>query len=104
MEKGETPPQTALREVQEETGLTGRLIRKIGDIRYQYRSQEEKTLFSKKVSFFLMERVGGRIADHDFEVDQVKWFPFQKALKRLSYPTERKLLQKAKRLLLNEAD
>lgn len=102
MEKGEAPRQTALREVQEETGLAGRVIRKIGDIHYRYASQEEKTLFSKKVSFFLIERLGGKITDHDFEVDQVKWFSWDQALKKLSYPTERELLRKAKRLL-NEA-
>ena len=36
VEKGEEPPETAVREVREETGLSGKIVKKIGDISYWY--------------------------------------------------------------------
>ena len=33
---GEPPADTALREVMEETGVRGRLVEKLGDVRYVY--------------------------------------------------------------------
>ncbi len=119
MEAGEKPEETALREVQEETGLTGKLLQKIGEIHYRYslkeaplmrnsprlaasaarNVKEEKTLYDKRVWFFLMQHTGGSTKDHDFEVDAVRWFPIQEAVDRLSYSSERQLMQKAWRLI-----
>src|SRR5947208_6612725 len=39
VDPGEKPEQTAIREVREETGVTGSVIRKLGDIKYT-RSEE----------------------------------------------------------------
>src|SRR5438874_6754697 len=36
VDPGEKPEQTAIREVHEETGVTGSVIRKLGDIKYTY--------------------------------------------------------------------
>ncbi|MDE3025975.1 MAG: NUDIX domain-containing protein, partial [Acidobacteriota bacterium] len=36
IDPGETPAETALREVREETGLEGRLVGKLGEVRYVY--------------------------------------------------------------------
>lgn len=88
-----------MREVREETGLTGTIVRKIGDIRYAYTSKEEKALFRKKVSFFLIQYDRGSVKDHDFEVDAVAWVPLGKAPRRLTYPTERNIVQKAAALI-----
>ena len=101
IEKGEKPEETALREVQEETGLTGSLVKKLGDIRYRYTSKEERTRFLKSVSFFLIRHTGGSTKEHDFEVDEAAWFSLEEAIRKLSYPSERRLMKKAMRLLLN---
>ncbi len=58
---GEDPAATAVREVEEETGVRGRLDRKLGDVRYVYtwpkaaagdRSSAERVF--KVVSFYLV--------------------------------------------------
>lgn len=100
VETGEKPEETALREVQEETGLTGKLLQKIGEIHYRYSSKEEKTLYDKRVWFFLMQHTGGSTKDHDFEVDAVRWFPINRAIEKLTYPSERQLMKKAWRLVV----
>ncbi len=99
IEPQEKEEQAALREVEEETGLTGRLLRKAGEIRYQYFLPEEKVRIQKKVTFFLLEHTGGDTSHHDFEVDEAAWFPWPKALRKLSYPKERELVEKAQRFL-----
>ena len=55
---GEKPAETALREVSEETGVRGRLVRKLGDVRYVYTWAGERVF--KVVSFYLLEYAGGR--------------------------------------------
>ena len=69
---GETTEQTALREVTEETGLRVRIIEPVDSIAYtfvQRGSRVDKTVF-----YFLMEPIGGDLADHDREFDDVRWF------------------------------
>ena len=99
IEKGESAQETALREVREETGLVGEIIRRLGEVEYWYVSDEEKTKFFKKVSFFLLRHKEGDIRDHDFEVDEVAWVPIEAAVEKLTYPSERKLVRKAAKLL-----
>ncbi|MBI3615969.1 MAG: NUDIX hydrolase [Candidatus Omnitrophica bacterium] len=99
IEKGESVQETALREVREETGLIGKIVRKLGDVSYWYVSDEEGTKFFKKVSFFLLKHQGGNTRHHDFEVDEVAWMPVEKALRKLTYESERRLMLRAKRLV-----
>jgi len=53
----------------------------------------------KRVSFFLMEAVGGDVADHDDEMEEVRWFPLSQAAKRASYRGEREVIHRAERAL-----
>ncbi|HEY3050504.1 MAG TPA: NUDIX domain-containing protein, partial [Gaiellaceae bacterium] len=50
--RGEKPEATALREVAEETGATGKLVEKLGDVRYVYTWRGERVF--KVVSFYLL--------------------------------------------------
>ena len=72
--KGETTEEAALREVNEETGLIGRIIDDLGHINYWYYIKEENIKCRKTVFFFLMEYISGDTADHDREVDEAGWF------------------------------
>jgi 8-oxo-dGTP diphosphatase len=101
IEKGEEAKETALREVREETGLEGTIIRKLGDVRYFYSAKEHGALvrFAKVVHFYLMEYKSGSVEDHDTEVDEARWFPIDKALYMLSYKNEKEIVQKAKNVL-----
>ncbi|MGD0884300.1 MAG: NUDIX hydrolase [Thermodesulfovibrionales bacterium] len=100
VEKGEKPEQTAVREVREETGLVGRLLKKIGDITYWYYIKDDNAKCRKTVHFYLMEYVSGSISDHNGEVDTAAWVPLNEALERVSYKGDREIVQKAKEMLL----
>jgi len=97
IEEGERVEAAALREVREETGLEGKLIRKLGDIRYSYRDKKEQRPIRiyKRVHFFLLRYVKGDVRDHDHEVDDVRWFPIGQAIKQLKFATERKMVHRA---------
>ena len=101
VETGENIARTAHREVKEETGLDGKIIKLIGNIHYFYVSKEEgkNTRIFKIVYFFLMEYTGGDIADHDTEVDDCRWFPFDEAVEKAEYKDEKGILIKAGEIL-----
>ncbi|MGI9147013.1 MAG: NUDIX hydrolase [Chloroflexota bacterium] len=96
-EVGETLEGTALREVGEETGLLARIEQPLD--RIQYRFIWGGVRHFKTVHFYLMEVVGGDTANHDGEYDLVEWFPIGEALRRLSYPNEARVVDKAQQVL-----
>lgn len=100
IDKGEVPEKTALREVEEETGLKGRIIGKLGEITYWYYLKEENAKCRKTVHFFLMEYEGGDISNHDWEVDDAAWFSIDEALNKVSYKSEKELMEKARKKLM----
>jgi len=100
VEKGEETFDTAVREVREETGLSGRIVEKIGDISYWYYIKEDNAKCRKTVHFYLVEYVSGTTADHNWEVDAAEWFPLEEALNKVSYKGDREIVQKAKKMLL----
>lgn len=98
-EVGETLEGTAVREVGEETGLLVRIERPLDRIHYWFVWGGVR--HSKTVHFYLMQMVGGDTANHDGEYDVVEWFPIGEALRRLSYPNEARVVDKALELLTN---
>ena len=42
-----------------------------------------------------MRAVGGDTNDHDDEMEDVRWFPLERALKRAAYKGEREVLARA---------
>ena len=100
-ERNEPLEEAALREVQEETGLVGRVLERIDKIEYWYRWEEnnEPVRYHKIVYFFLIEHQGGDIRNHDFEVDEVRWFALAEAERVASYESEREILHKTGELL-----
>jgi 8-oxo-dGTP pyrophosphatase MutT (NUDIX family) len=92
-ERGETPEQTATREVREETGINATVREPLGDVEYWYRRGGRRVF--KTVHFFLFDFVSGSTADHDHEVDEARWIPLREAVRALSYPGERALIERA---------
>jgi 8-oxo-dGTP pyrophosphatase MutT (NUDIX family) len=64
---GESPEETAAREVREETGITATVRDRLGQVDYTYRRGGRQV--AKTVHFYLCEFEDGDTADHDHEVD-----------------------------------
>jgi 8-oxo-dGTP pyrophosphatase MutT (NUDIX family) len=90
VDPGETPIEAAEREVREETGILARPVIELGESRYWYR-RDGRTI-GKRVSFFLFEFLGGDIADHDDEVEEVRWIDLEEAETKLSHTAEREMV------------
>jgi 8-oxo-dGTP pyrophosphatase MutT (NUDIX family) len=94
---GEDPATTALREVEEETGVHGRLDRKLGDVRYVYTWDGERVF--KVVSFFLVRYSRGRLGaiapEFEHEVEEARWLPLHDAPRLLAYGGERDMAARA---------
>ncbi len=102
VEPGEAIPTAALREIREETGLTGRLLEPLGHINYSFYSPEDHARIHKTVHFYLVEYLSGDTADHDHEVDEARWWPLDVAIAQMSYESERQMVVKARTRLLVE--
>lgn len=89
----ETAEQAATREVREETGVQAELLEPLGEVRYWY--VREGRRISKSVHFFLFGYLDGDVADHDDEVLEARWLASERALLELTYPGERKMLERA---------
>lgn len=96
IEKNETPQQAALREIKEETGLTGTIEKELGKINYWFHSEEENIRINKTVYFYLVRYESGSTADHDTDAEDARWLPIDDALKIMSYPSERQMVEKAR--------
>jgi 8-oxo-dGTP pyrophosphatase MutT (NUDIX family) len=97
VEDGETFEQAAVREVREETGLVAEIEADLGDTKYMYVWEDVR--IRKTVHFFLMRHVGGDTGDRDDEMEEIRWFPLERALKRSAYRGERDVLARAAELL-----
>ncbi len=73
MEDGETVEQTALREIAEETGVRGRIVRPLSVIRYQYEAAD-KGAIDKEVHYFLVEAEDGELKAQTEEIAGVAWY------------------------------
>jgi 8-oxo-dGTP pyrophosphatase MutT (NUDIX family) len=97
VEEGEAAETAALRETLEETGLEAELEQPLGEISYFYVWEGERV--AKVVHFFLLRQTGGDVEDHDFEMEDVLWFPLAEAQRKASYKGEREVLARAAKLL-----
>jgi len=97
IDPGETPAEAAVREVREETGVEGRLVEKLGDVRYVYTFRGRRIF--KVVSFFLLRAGRGRIGAIDeamrIEVVEARWLPLEEAPHLLTYGGEREMAARA---------
>ncbi|MGO9762724.1 MAG: NUDIX hydrolase [Solirubrobacteraceae bacterium] len=97
VDPGETPIEAATREVREETGIVAEPVRELGESRYWYR-RDGRTI-SKAVAFFLFNFIEGDIADHDDEVEEVRWIALTEAQTALSHTAERGMVELARAYL-----
>jgi 8-oxo-dGTP diphosphatase len=93
--KGESPQQAAVREVSEEVGVRARLVEALGDPeKYIYTSRGVRVF--KAVYYFLMEYESGNEAEHDREMEEVKWTSIDEAIELMGYKGAKDVLRRAK--------
>ncbi len=95
--ENENKEDTALREVKEETGVSGKILKPLKPVTYFYKWEGKR--IKKTVYYFLMEYVSGDIADHDWEMENVEWLPIEEVENRLSYLSDKKVWKEAKELI-----
>ncbi len=95
--EGENKEETALREVKEETGAEGKIVKTLTPVTYWFVFEKDK--IKKTVYYFLMEYVGGDITKHDNEMENVEWLSIEKVEERLTYKSDKKVWLEARELL-----
>jgi 8-oxo-dGTP pyrophosphatase MutT (NUDIX family) len=101
VEDGETAEDAAVREVMEETGITGRVVAPLGTIDFWFVAEGRR--IHKTVHHFLLLAQGGELSDEDVEVEQVEWVPLDQLSQRLAYADERRLVELVPQLLADTA-
>ena len=88
-EADELLPETAIREIQEETGVTARLGLRLPSLRYKVGKHP------KAVHYWRSSVLSQRPRRPDHEVSAVKWFPIDAALEKATHPDERAVVEAA---------
>lgn len=97
-EAGETPEQAALRELQEETGLT--VVKFLSDeiLREAYSFFRGKSFIHKEVLYYIAE-VTGDLQLQEGEVYDSRWVPLHEAEREITYSESKNLCRRAIELL-----
>ena len=101
LEEGETAEAAAVREVMEETGITGRVVAPLGTIDFWFVAEGRR--IHKTVHHFLLLATAGELSADDVEVAQVEWVPIAELGDRLAYADERRLVEQVPQLLADTA-
>lgn len=88
VEHGETEPDTARREIWEETGLTASVDTSFRQVVTYY----PKPGVIKDVVFFLATVVSGAEKAQEEEIAEIQWFSFQKAREHITYAADEEVL------------
>lgn len=100
VEEGETAPEAAVREVFEETGVQAEIVAELGVVDFWFTADDKRV--HKTVHHFILQAVGGEISGDNPEVLTAEWVELDRAAARLAYADERKLLHKARRMLIGD--
>jgi ADP-ribose pyrophosphatase YjhB (NUDIX family) len=90
LEKKETPLKAALREVEEETGWKCRSVGPLALVRYRFNRNGRPV--AKKVRWYRMEPVEKTGRPDEVEIMRTKWVPKRSTAKRLTYPSDLRLI------------
>ena len=95
IDEGEEDSLTAIREVKEETGDTGKIIEDLKSVKF-FRGYDQTLKF---VHYYLMEYDSGEPKDHDKEIAKVEWVPIDEVEKKLKFPHDKEIFEKAKNVI-----
>jgi 8-oxo-dGTP pyrophosphatase MutT (NUDIX family) len=89
VEPGETVEEAAMREVAEETGITVRVVRKLGLVQRESMEDDGRTVV-KDIELFLMAATG----EYDGELqEESSWVELDDAIGRMRHPEEAAFLR-----------
>ena len=97
IEKGESPAEAAVREVEEETGITARVLEHVGQNAYHYRQDDKPA--HKTVDVFLLRAADTALDPAKFDPEQkrvahAEWVDIDEVDKRIKYKNLKPLLRK----------
>jgi tRNA nucleotidyltransferase (CCA-adding enzyme) len=92
---GQASKEAALREVKEEGGIEAEIIDEVGKSQYVVTNPTTQEQADKEVTYYLMKYLSGNTDHHDGEIAEAKWFSKEEALKIISFPVNKELLNKA---------
>jgi 8-oxo-dGTP pyrophosphatase MutT (NUDIX family) len=95
--------EAACREIEEETGIEGRLLAPLGSIDYWFTVSGHRV--HKTVHHFLLEATGGYLTtekDPDHEAIDVAWVNIDELGRKLSFPNERRIADIAREYIIHQ--
>ena len=96
LRSGEMPREAAVREVEEETGITALAHNFLGQAEYEYVECGTNRKVHKRVLYYLMPLAAQQtITVESATFDQGRWVPVTKAERLLTFDSERRILRQA---------
>ena len=100
IEKGETKEEAALRELNEEAGISAHIEPGFEESFSYIFHDYDKQLTQKTVYFFIGKATDDHVVLSDEHTDFV-WLPYEKALEQLTYDNAKEVLKKANKFITN---
>src|SRR5687768_14780137 len=98
VEAGESLDETALREVEEETGVKADIVEKLLVTHYRFQTGGG-TMIDKSVHWYLMRYREEGVQTHAHEIIAAEWVPLDAIERRLTFDNERELFAAALRTM-----
>ncbi len=93
VDPGETEPVTAVREIQEETGFSSVLGRRLMSVSYPIEGGKKKVWYWSARADSSTTSFDAEFTPND-EVDKLVWLPVSEAITQVGYPADRKVLRR----------
>ncbi len=94
VEPGETSAQAALREIREETGIDGEIVRPLANTSYWYTDDAGRKIH-KLVEHFLVRAKSEQINPAQGEIEDAQWVTVDEALARPGYENNKRVIRQA---------
>lgn len=104
LEGAETPEEAAVREIAEETGIEGEVVRSLGSIDYWFSVEGRRV--HKTVHHYLLTATGGDLSiegDPDAEAVDAAWVRLDHLAERLAFSNERRIARAVTAILTEGA-